>query len=266
MLKPINSIIKDSIGNINSRINIVTGIVATDNGDGSYDVFISESDRAYPKIFTLSRNPDLAVGDKVRILYKNGCKELPIILPPVKPSALILFESQPNSSSIYPYINSSIQRLGQHFTVLSNHSVEKIALKLGKYNSTATGTAYLYLYKADVNGYPTGAILATAEIDISLLVFWDYGANQVDWITVTLNTPVDLVSDDEMVLVINSPTANSNKIIFWGQSVDGDNKITTGKGIWSSNSGASWEKRRVMLLGGISYWADFTFKIYGKAN
>jgi len=88
MLKPINSIIKDSIGNIMFRGNVVTGTVATDNGDGSYDVFISESDKAYPKIFTLSRNPDLAVGDKVRILYKNGCKELPIILPPVKPSGV----------------------------------------------------------------------------------------------------------------------------------------------------------------------------------
>ena len=83
MLKPINSIIKDSIRNIVFRGNVVTGTVAVDNGDGSYDVFISESDRAYPKIFTLSANPDLAVGDKVRILYMNGCKELPIILPPV---------------------------------------------------------------------------------------------------------------------------------------------------------------------------------------
>jgi len=82
MFKPINSIIQDSIGNIIYRGNVVTGIVATDNGDKSYDVFISESDRAYPHIFTLSANPNLAVGDKVRILYKNGCKELPIILPP----------------------------------------------------------------------------------------------------------------------------------------------------------------------------------------
>jgi len=83
MLKPISAIIKDSIGNIIFRGNVVTGTVAIVRGDGSYDVFISESDKAYPKIFTLSRNPDLAVGDKVRILYKNGCKELPIILPPV---------------------------------------------------------------------------------------------------------------------------------------------------------------------------------------
>jgi len=86
MLKPINSIIKDSIGNINSRINIVTGIVAFDNGNGSYDVFISESDKPYPNIFTLSRNPNLAVNDKVRILYINGDRNNPIILPPVAPS------------------------------------------------------------------------------------------------------------------------------------------------------------------------------------
>jgi hypothetical protein len=82
MFKNINAIINDSIGNIIYRGNVVTGIVATDNGDKSYDVFISESEKAYPKIFTLSANPVLAVGDKVRILYKNGCKELPIILPP----------------------------------------------------------------------------------------------------------------------------------------------------------------------------------------
>jgi hypothetical protein len=82
MFKSISAIIKDSIGNIIYRGNVVTGIVATDNGDKSYDVFISESEKAYPHIFTLSENPVLEVGDKVRILYKNGCKELPIILPP----------------------------------------------------------------------------------------------------------------------------------------------------------------------------------------
>jgi len=82
MLKPVSAIIKDSIGNIVYRGNVVTGIVAVDNGNKSYDCYISESEVAYPKIFTLSANPNLAVGDKVRILYKGGCKELPIILPP----------------------------------------------------------------------------------------------------------------------------------------------------------------------------------------
>jgi hypothetical protein len=58
--------------------------VATDNGNKSYDCYISESEYAYPKIFTLSRNPQLEVGDKVRILYEDGIKELPIILPPTQ--------------------------------------------------------------------------------------------------------------------------------------------------------------------------------------
>jgi len=100
MLKPINSIIKDSIGNIM----------------GSYDVFISESDRAYPKIFTLSRNPDLAVGDKVRILYKNGCKELPIILPPVAVTApttgdiFVTFETgNPEVSTIKSFTSEGVE-------------------------------------------------------------------------------------------------------------------------------------------------------------
>lgn len=82
MLRPINAIIKDNVGNIIHRGFVVTGEVAVDNGDGSYDVFITEEAKAYPRVFTLARNPDLGVGDKVRILYKNGCKELPIILPP----------------------------------------------------------------------------------------------------------------------------------------------------------------------------------------
>lgn len=86
MLRPVNAIIRDNVGNIIHRGFVVTGEVAIDNGDGSYDVYISGEAKAYPKIFTLARNPDLAVEDTVRILYKNGCKELPIILPPVKPT------------------------------------------------------------------------------------------------------------------------------------------------------------------------------------
>lgn len=87
MLRPVNAIIRDNVGNIIHRGFVVTGEVATDNGDGSYDVYIAGETKAYPRVFTLARNPDLKVGDTVRILYKNGCKELPIILPPVKPTA-----------------------------------------------------------------------------------------------------------------------------------------------------------------------------------
>ena len=88
MLRPINAIIRDNIGNIIYRGFFVTGEVAVDNGDGSYDVYIAGESKAYPNIFTLARNPDIEVGDTVRILYKNGDKNNPIIFPPVKPTAI----------------------------------------------------------------------------------------------------------------------------------------------------------------------------------
>jgi len=132
MLKPINSIIKDSINNIMFRGNVVTGIVATDNGDGSYDVFISESDRAYPKIFTLSRNPDLAIGDKVRILYKNGCKELPIILPPVKPTA-------PPEEYIIAFLWTEYPSLINHIVIIDidGNILNDIVISSGSYGTTS---------------------------------------------------------------------------------------------------------------------------------
>jgi len=189
MLKPINSIIKDSIGNIMFRGNVVTGIVATDNGDGSYDVFISESDRAYPKIFTLSRNPDLAVGDKVRILYKNGCKELPIILPPVKPSGAknIYVVYKKNSDSKYYLIQinnddsiTEIAELAELATgdepylvrILTDSSGNIYAIKLNnagftlyKWNSSGILQATKVLAENEMFGFITSDYLYTMIYD-----------------------------------------------------------------------------------------------------
>lgn len=88
MLRPINEIIRSNVGNIIHRLSVVTGEVAADNGDGSYDVFIAGDPKIYPRIFTLARDPDIAIGDTVRILYKNGDKNNPIIWPPEKPIAI----------------------------------------------------------------------------------------------------------------------------------------------------------------------------------
>jgi len=253
MLKPINSIIKDSIGNIMFRGNVVTGIVATDNSDGSYDVFISESDRAYPKIFTLSRNPDLVVGDKVRILYKNGCKELPII---IKPTGLTLFENQPDISVYTPGIKLATTYFGQHFTVESNHTVERIDLLLGKENETQTGTAYIDLYNADVSGHPTGEILATGELDTST-IDWVSGTagGATVWNEITLSNSVSLTSGNKMVIVIRFPGADSTHWVSWAQV-----SKTDGRGIRSRDSGSTWSR----LYGTYPKYCDFTFKIYGR--
>ena len=68
------------LGNIKYRNNVVTGVIAVDNGNYTYDVYISNSDEAYPNIPTTMREPDFAVGDAVEILMEYGNREMPIII------------------------------------------------------------------------------------------------------------------------------------------------------------------------------------------
>jgi len=261
MLNPVNAIIKNAIGNIIFRGNVVTGIVDVDNGDGSYDVFIAESDVAYPKIFTLSISPNLAVGDTVRILYKNGIKELPIILPPVS-KALQLFENQLTPSVGWASIYKVTIQKAQHFTVESNHTLEKIGLYLLKKTvGQAGGTAYIDIYNADGNGFPTGDILATTTIDTSLLPAKNSEAEWF-WTEYTFDSPIDLTSGSEIVIVVRYPDATYIKTIYWGLYVPTD---ASGRGIESADTGSSWVKDiGGYLPGGIPLYTDFTFKIYGK--
>jgi len=89
MLKPINVYVKNAVSNIVYRKNLVTGIITADHGNKSYDVEIGESGKSIKKIFTLSPDPDLAVGDKARIFYRGGCKEDPILMAPTKPTLIV---------------------------------------------------------------------------------------------------------------------------------------------------------------------------------
>jgi len=71
-----NSILYDTT----YRNNVVTGEVAVDNGNNTYDVYIAGSDVAYPDIPTTLREPSFAVGEAVEILVEYGNKEMPIII------------------------------------------------------------------------------------------------------------------------------------------------------------------------------------------
>jgi len=80
-MQRIANIIRDRmIGTIKYKNNIVTGEVATVNNNGTYDVYISGCDIAYPNIPTTLTEPDFAVGDAVEILVEYGNKEMPIII------------------------------------------------------------------------------------------------------------------------------------------------------------------------------------------
>jgi len=254
MLKPINSIIKDSISNIMFRGNVVTGIVATDNGDGSYDVFISESDRAYPKIFTLSRNPDLAVGNKVRILYKNGCKELPIILPPTTGVQTGLFESCVTTDpSMWMWIDAPNKKMMQSFIAISNHGVNRVSIIIGKRNTNNLGTITLGIYSVNESGYPTGDVLTTGTINGNSLGLWSETEVFVDFTV----TEISIIKDIKYAIVISSDAYGYEQYLEWGAAnTDISHYIDIyPEGNFDRYNGTSWDYPAYALQ-------DGQFKIY----
>jgi len=63
------------VGNIKHRGTYMTGIVAADNGDGSYDVEIAGSGKSIKNIFTTKKEPDYVVNETVGIVFEYGIKE-----------------------------------------------------------------------------------------------------------------------------------------------------------------------------------------------
>ena len=70
------------VGQTNYRINVVKGIVESENINKTYNCYIAGETVIYPNIPTFSRNPKLQPGDKVTIEFINGCRETPAILAP----------------------------------------------------------------------------------------------------------------------------------------------------------------------------------------
>jgi len=211
MFKPINSIIKDSIGNIIYRGNVVTGIVATDNGDKSYDVFISESEKAYPHIFTLSANPILAVGDKVRILYKNGCKELPIILPPSIPTIGILAFTYCRNSSFGN--NVAIYDLDSNLIANVEYSSSNYGTDFNGVAVDMNGNIYVAgrwsnkLLKLDKDGNKLIEVSSNQCVQVAIApdgFVWTWGANSVWDYVFTKWNPDTLAKEDEFLSSGNS--------------------------------------------------------------
>ena len=66
--------------NVNEEIEIRTGEITADNGDGTYDVKISNADSATPDVETMYYNDIFSVGEIVDIGFEYGNKESPKIL------------------------------------------------------------------------------------------------------------------------------------------------------------------------------------------
>ena len=248
MLKPINAILKDSLGNIILRGTVVTGIIASDNGDGSYDVFISEAEEARKNVRTLSANPDLAIDDEVRILYKYGCRELPIIYPPVVAvTEISLFESQ----LVYQegeYMNAYGSRwVAYFFQAESNHTIEKIALLLNREDAPGIITIAIYPNEGSGNFKPVigGGALTSGTTDGDTLPSEE---ESPEWREITV-TPFSLIAGTWYSIVLTATLGY--KVNWFGTN---ENILPNQWRHFSTDSGLTWYAGQFEL----------TYKIYGR--
>jgi len=82
MGRPMTDIQRKMVGQIDYGINVVNGIVESENINKTYNCYVAGEPVIYPSIPTFSRNPKLQPGDKVTIEFINGCRETPVILAP----------------------------------------------------------------------------------------------------------------------------------------------------------------------------------------
>ena len=253
MLKPIKTIINDSIGNIMFKGNVVTGIVAADNGNKSYDVFIDESEVAYPGIFTLSKDPDLAVGDKVRILYKKGDKNNPIILLTDIAPSIILCESYLAEGATVFLAAYSNRWIGQTFLTTSSHTINYIELLLAR--KGIPGTFYVEIKEADVNDLPTGPILTSGNTNGDSMPYY-LDTPSSEWKRIDLIEYSLLNNTKYAIIIYKIGGDSSNEIGIWNHHITNPGEMyANGKLIYSTTGGVSWTAITNQ---------DGGFKIYGK--
>jgi len=173
---------------------------------------------------------------------------------------VLLYENQMETSVGWANINRPYIQKAQHFTAESNHTIEKIELYLLKYNSAVTGTAYIDIYNADGSGFPTGEILSTISFNTSGLPDKATGL-EWDWSEYTLNSPINITSGSEIVIVVRFPDGLYSNSIYWGLYVPRD---ASGRGLESENTGVTWVKDIGGYYDGNPIYTDYTFKIYGR--
>ena len=225
MLRPINEIIRNTVGNIIHRLSVVTGEVAVDNGDGSYGVFIAGDPKIYPRIFTLARDPDIAVGDTVRILYKNGDKNNPIIWPSEKPTAgavspLIYVLNQTYGEDCW------LKQIGLDGTILNTWDVPDNDYDYNSMCIDSLNNIYITYGTSIVKRDTTGNIVLTKT-----------GINQAESIAIgadgylySMETDNKVHKRDLLTLTSQSYITLTSGKSYWGLCLDSDGNIYTVNG------------------------------------
>ena len=136
--------------------------------------------------------------------------------------------------------------LAQTFTVGASNIIVSSALVYIRTYLSGSDTGYMYIKATDVDGKPTGSVLAYAA------VVWPTGWGVYSWKEGTFATPVVLTASTKYALIITRNLTAG--LIYWrydntSATYDGGQRIT------SSNGGTSWTVDENST--------DFLFDIWG---
>ena len=238
-------------GQVKYRINVVKGIVESENINKTYNCYIAGESVVYPSIPTFSRNPKLQPGDEVTIEFINGCRETPCILAPEDirevPDTTLpginLYENQliyVNTS--YSNLANADHRIGMPILAISDHNVSQIHVFCKRFGTP--GIVNINIYAADVNKKPTGPVLSSGSFDGDTLGV--IGA----WKDIDV-TPFAFLNGDWYVIVFDVPGAGAWHYFRWYGTFA--NVYPNAVGVYSNNAGATWSYLTI----------DYSFKIYG---
>ena len=259
--RSINDIQRRMVGQTNYRINVVKGVVATVNINGTFGCYIAGETVIYPNIPTFSRDPKLQIGDKVTIEFINGCRETPAILAPEdireRPDTTEIYKlfeyCLAEGATVFAYFYTNAWWRGQTFLTTSTHTINYVDLLLARrYDASIPGVIYIEIRKATAGDIPTGPILTSGETNGNTLPSARAGIGPTrEWRRIDL-TEYNLENATKYVITLHLiGGSNINAVGIWIKSL---NPYPDGKSIYSTTGGISWSTTTY----------DGGFKIYGK--
>lgn len=130
---------------------------------------------------------------------------------------------------------------GESFTPLATHTLDFVAVWLKRGAGRSPGTCTISIYATDINGKPTGSVLASQTFNGNLIST----SGEYRVVVFTTGTPVSAATKYAWVLK-TSGTSNSDLIM----GTDNTASYTGGDLLLTANSGATWT---------VDTDSDFTF-------